>query len=108
LTRPGRGRAVDDAEQRPDRKPDASLQPGAELLPPPGVHADLAATAALAVAHEQRPASRVEVMLAEREGLLNPDPAAPEHDDQRPHPWRSSGEWRITAMISSTAGGSAG
>jgi hypothetical protein len=47
------GRAVDDAEQRPDRELEAGGQPGALLLPAPGVHADLAAATALAVAHEQ-------------------------------------------------------
>ena len=48
----------------------------------PGVHADLAAAAALAVAHEQRPAPGVEVAFAERERFLDAQPAAPEHDDQ--------------------------
>jgi len=50
----------------------------------PGVHADLAPTATLAAAHEQRPPPRIEVALAQRERLLNAQPAAPEHDDQRP------------------------
>ena len=106
---PARG-AVDDAEQRPDRQLNAGGEPGLQLLPAPGVHADLAAPAALAVAHQQRPAPRVEVALAERERLLDAQPAAPEHDDQRPQPkpWRSSAAWRITATISSTVGGSAG
>jgi hypothetical protein len=36
------------------------------------------------VAHEQRPAPRIEVALAQRERLLDTEPGAPEHDDQRP------------------------
>ena len=108
---PPAGRAVDDAEQRPDRELDAGGEPRAQLLPAPGVHADLAAAAALAVAHEQRPAPRVEVALAERERLLDAQPAAPEHDDQCAEPGSRGGRRRparITAMISSTVGGSAG
>jgi hypothetical protein len=55
-----------------------------QLLPPPSVHADLAPAATLAAAHEQRPARRIEVTLAQHEHLLNAQPAAPEHDDQGP------------------------
>ena len=51
-----------------------------------GDHGDLAAPAALAVAHQQRPAPRVEVALAERQRLLHSQPPAPEHDDQRAQP----------------------
>ena len=40
--RPAAGRAVDDAEHRPDRQLDPSGEPGSQLLPAPGVHADLA------------------------------------------------------------------
>src|SRR4051812_24523165 len=75
------GRAVDDAEQRADRQLEASGEPGPQLLPAPGVHADLAPATALAVAHQQRPAPGVEVALAERERFLNAQSAAPEHDD---------------------------
>ena len=53
--RPPAGRAVDDAEQWPDGSLDACAEPGCQLLPTPGVHADLAPAAALAAAHEQRP-----------------------------------------------------
>src|SRR4051794_25050255 len=49
--RPPAGRAVDHAEQRADRELEASGEPRAQLLPAPGVHADLAAATALAVAH---------------------------------------------------------
>src|SRR4051812_12834436 len=81
---PATRRAVDDAEQRPDRQLDASDEPGRQLLPAPGVHADLAPTATLAAAHEQRPAPRVKVALAEREALLDAQPTAPENGDQGP------------------------
>jgi hypothetical protein len=80
--RPPAGRAVDDAEQRSDRQLEAGGEPRPQLLPAPGVHANLAAPAALAVAHQQRPAPRVEVALAERQRLLHSQPPAPEHDDQ--------------------------
>jgi hypothetical protein len=73
------------AKQRPDRQLDACGQPRAELFPAPRVHADLAPTAALAVADEQRPAARVEVVLGERERLLDAEPGAPQDDDRRSH-----------------------
>jgi hypothetical protein len=72
------------AEQRPDRQLDPVAEPGRQLLPAPGDHADLAPTATLALAHEQRPPPRIEVALAQCERLLDAQPAAPEHDDQRP------------------------
>ena len=81
---PAASGAVDDAEQRPDRQLDPVAEPGRQLLPPPGVHADLAPTTTLALAHEQRPPPRIEVALAQRERLLDTEPGAPEHDDQRP------------------------
>src|SRR5512133_1086801 len=70
-------------QQRPYRQLDAGGEPRSQLLPTPGVHPDLAAPAALAVAHHQRPARGVQVALAERERFLNAQPAAPQHDDQR-------------------------
>ena len=65
------------------------------------------ASPALAAAHRQRPAAGIEVALAERERLLDAQPAAPEHDDQRAQPEAMSvvGGLRMTAMISSTVGG---
>src|SRR5918995_1240729 len=60
--------------------------PRARLFAAPSVHADLAAAAALAVAHEHRSAPRVEVALGERECLLHAQATAPEHDDQCPQP----------------------
>src|SRR5215210_1247032 len=61
---PAASGAVDDAEQRPHRQLDPVAEPGRQLLPAPGVHADLAPTATLALAHEQRPPPRIEVALA--------------------------------------------
>jgi hypothetical protein len=74
--------AVDDAEQRTDRQLDPGLQPRFELFPGPVVHADLAASAALAAPHQQRPAARVQVGLRERERFADAQPGAPQHDDQ--------------------------
>jgi hypothetical protein len=42
------------------------------LCPAPLVHADLAPTAALAAAYQQRTAPLVEIVLGERERLLYP------------------------------------
>src|SRR5215218_7873298 len=80
------GGSVDDAEQRPDRQLGACAQPRAQLLPAPLVHPDLAPTPALAVADDQRPAPRVEVVLGQGERLLDAQPGAPEHDDHRAQP----------------------
>src|SRR4051812_25912481 len=73
--------AVDQAEQRPDRHPLACPQPWLELLKAPVVHADLAAPAARAAAHEHRPASRVEVEFTEIERFLAAQAGRPEHRD---------------------------
>ena len=83
---PPTGRAVDDAEQRPDRQLEAGGEPRSQLLPAPGIHADLAAATALAVAHEQRPAPAVEIALAERQRLGDAQAAAPEDHDQGAEP----------------------
>ena len=47
---------------------------------------DVAPAPVLAVAHQQRPAPRIEVVLAEGERLLHARPAAPERDDHRAQP----------------------
>src|SRR5215212_1156274 len=83
---PAASGAVDDAEQRPDRQLDPVAEPGRQLLPAPGVHADLASAATLALAHEQRPPPRIEVALAQRERLLDAQPGAAEHDDECAQP----------------------
>src|SRR5215208_2389983 len=53
------------------RQLDPCGEPGRQLLPAPGVHADLAPTATLAPTYEQRAPSRVEVALAQSERLLD-------------------------------------
>src|SRR3954452_24531065 len=58
----------------------------AEAAPGPVVHADLAAATALAAADEQRAAPRIELRLAEGEGLMDPQARAQQHDDQRAQP----------------------
>src|SRR4051812_3399734 len=55
------GRAVDDAEQRADRELEPQIDPTLQVLPGPLVHTDLASAPALAAAHEQGPATVVEV-----------------------------------------------
>lgn len=58
----GRGSA-DHAEKRPYRQLHPQLQPGVQLPPSLIVHSDLAALASLAVADQERAASRLEVTL---------------------------------------------
>src|SRR3954447_11346488 len=82
------GRAGRDAQHRTDRKVDARGEPWLKLVPGPVVHADLAAATALGAAHEKRAAPRIEVRLAEGEGLVDPQTRAPQHDDQRAQPRR--------------------
>src|SRR4051812_13726401 len=53
-------------------------QPWLELRKAP-VHADLAAPAAFAAAHQHRAASRVELEFTEIERFLDPEPGPPEH-----------------------------
>jgi hypothetical protein len=48
----------------------------------PFVHADLAASSALAVADEQRAAAVVEIGFGEAKGFLDAQPGAPEDHDQ--------------------------
>jgi hypothetical protein len=72
------GRAVDDAEQRSDWELEAQVDPTLQVLPAPVVHADLAAATALAAAHEQGPATVVEVRLAEGERLVDPESRSPQ------------------------------
>src|SRR3954471_14287362 len=55
------GRAVDDAEQRADGELEAPIDPTLQVLPRPLVHTDLAPAPAFAAAHEQGPATVVEV-----------------------------------------------
>ena len=84
--RPDASRAIDDAEQGSDGKLEPALAPRLKLLPPPLIHADLPAPTAFTAAHEHRTAAAIEIRLAERERLVDPEPGSPKHDDQRAQP----------------------
>jgi hypothetical protein len=79
---PAARRSGDVAEQRPDREFYAGGEPRLQLLPGPVVHADLAAAAALAAAHQHGAAPRVKIRLGEGERLADTQSGAPQHDDQ--------------------------
>jgi hypothetical protein len=55
-----------------DRQLDPQLQPWALLLPSPFIHADFAASSALAVADKQSAAAVIEIGFGEAEGFLDP------------------------------------
>jgi hypothetical protein len=74
-SRPPAGRAVDDAEQRPDRQLGPCAQPRPKLLPAPLVHPDLAPPAALAAADQHRSAPRIQVVPGQSERLGCAPPA---------------------------------
>ena len=57
-----------------------------QLLPRPLVHADFAASAALAASDEERAAAVVEIELGERQRFPDAQPGAPEDDDQAAQP----------------------
>lgn len=60
------------AEQRTDRKLDPQLKPRTEFIPAPLVHADLAASSALAASDEQGAVAGIEFGLGEAENFLDP------------------------------------
>jgi hypothetical protein len=108
--RPAAGRTAHDAEQGADREPPAELEPGVKLLPRPAVHPDLSPTTALSRTNQNGAALPVKIGLGQRERLADPKPGTPEHDDH-PRSLMPSGPSpaaRMTAMISSTVGGSGG
>jgi hypothetical protein len=74
--------AIDHAEQRPDRHIEPAREPRLELIEAPVVHADLAPLATLALANQDRAASRVEVWFCQRHRCTDPEACPPEHDDQ--------------------------
>jgi hypothetical protein len=103
-------RAVDDAQHGTDRKLGPEVKQGLEFVPSPCVHADLAAAPALAAPDQERAAALIEIALGQSERLLDPQPGSPQDHDQGAwrRPWARSPAARMTAMISSTLGGSAG
>jgi hypothetical protein len=58
------------------------VQPRLELSPRPAIHSDLAALAALPAADKDCAAAAVQVALLEVERFADPQPGAPEQDDQ--------------------------
>jgi len=78
---PARG-AVDHAEERPDRQLQTQLEPCLQLLPAPGVHADLAAPTALAATDEQGATAPIEIALGKGERFLDAQASSPQHHDQ--------------------------
>jgi hypothetical protein len=54
-----------------------------EVLPSPGIHADLTAAAALAASDEDAAPGGIEVAFGERQRLVDPQTRAPEQHDQR-------------------------
>jgi hypothetical protein len=75
-------RAIDDAQQGTDRKLGPQLEPGSEFLPSPGVQADLAAAATLAVPDQERAAALIEMALGQSERFVDPQPCSPQEHDQ--------------------------
>jgi hypothetical protein len=102
--------AAEDAEERPHGKRDTRLKPRLQLRPSPRVHARLAAPCTLAAADQQCAAARVEIGLGERERFVDAQPGTQritiKPRSRRPCP--PSPAARMTAMVSSTLGGSAG
>jgi hypothetical protein len=88
LPPPTGGRPVDYAQERSDRELAADLQPRAELFPCPAVHPNLAPLAAFPSPNENRAAAAVKVTLLESERFADPQPGAPQQDDQRAKPER--------------------
>ena len=72
----------DDAEQGADWQLEPGGQPWLQLLPGPVIHADLPPAAALAAPDQHGAPTRVEVGFGEGERLADPQPGAPQHDDQ--------------------------
>ena len=81
---PAASRAVDDAEQRPDRQLDACGEPRRSCSQPQASMPISRRRPPLPLRTSSDPALRIEVALAQRERLLDAQPAAPEHDDERP------------------------
>lgn len=93
-----------------DRQHPSNSQPGVDLLPRPPVHPDLPTLAALASSDEDRAAFAVQIRLGKASASLIRNPAR-QSTTIKPRnlsPSGSSPAARITAMISSTVGGSGG
>ena len=109
--RPTARGAAQHAEQRPHGQRPSQRQPRVELLPGPAVHPDLAALAALALAHQDRAALQVKIALSlSASASLTRNPARPSTtiSARSRTPSALSPAVLITATISSTVGGSGG
>ncbi len=84
LPAPTCGRAMDHAEQRPDRERGAELLPWGQRVPGPAVHAHLAPPSSFASAHGEGAAGAVKVGLGEVECFADSQSGSPEQDDPRP------------------------
>jgi hypothetical protein len=56
------------------------------LVPGPTIHPDLAAFAAFAVPHKNRPANGIEICFREGERFADSQAGTPQNDDQGPEP----------------------
>jgi hypothetical protein len=103
-------RAAQHTEQRPDRHGRADGEPGLEVLPRPAVHADLAPLPAFPRRTSTAPpaGSRSLSLRASASPIRRPARHRMTMIPRRRRPSRSSPALRMTAMISSTVGGSGG
>jgi hypothetical protein len=84
--RPSASRAAQHAEQCANGQAGAYGEPRLKLLPGPTVHPDFATLIALAVAHEHRAPTRIQIALGQRERFADPQPRTPQDDDQTAQP----------------------
>ena len=107
---PAAGRAVNDAEQRPDRKLHPVCEPAVDVLKSQVIHPDLPAAITLPwrINTDPRAGSTSVSASANASEILKPPRHSTAITARIRRPWRSSPAWRMTAMISSTRGGSAG
>jgi hypothetical protein len=104
---PPAGRAVDDAEQRPDRELDSGDQPRSKLLPAPALHSDLAGRPPLPLrtSSDPRRGSRSRSPSSSASWMRSPPGQSTMISARSLKPCRSSPASRITATISSKLGG---
>jgi hypothetical protein len=66
----------------PERQLEPRFEPGLQLVPAPGIHADFAASATLAASDEEGAAALIEIALGEGERFLDAQAGAPQDHDQ--------------------------
>ncbi len=77
---------MQDAKERSDGQALTQIDPWLELVPGPTIHPDLAAFAAFAVPHKNRPAPGIEICFREGERFADSQAGTPQNDDQGPEP----------------------